>query len=108
LAPTWPDGYLTLARAQREFGEPELALKNLKTAYSLIHQRNLLTESIRVDGKIVISQSDSSLEEISAEMTEVEGIVKEMQDRIKSRGELEREENAQITTKGCFVCQGHH
>lgn len=35
LAPTWSEGFVTLARAQREFGELELAQTNMQTAQSL-------------------------------------------------------------------------
>ena len=35
LAPDWPEGFVTLARAQREFGEIEMAVENMKKALSL-------------------------------------------------------------------------
>ena len=35
LAPSWAEGFVTLARAQREFGEIELALANMKMANKL-------------------------------------------------------------------------
>lgn len=35
IAPEWSEGYLTLSRAQREFGEPEIALETIQKGITL-------------------------------------------------------------------------
>jgi hypothetical protein len=70
---------VTLARAQREFGEPELALENLKMAQLIFARRSAHT--IDILEEYPIHPSDSSFEEIQFELLELEGIVRQLEKR---------------------------
>jgi tetratricopeptide (TPR) repeat protein len=94
IAPGWADGYVTLARAQREFGEPELALANLNLAISIFHRRS--SHSLEIFEEYPIHSSDSSLEEIQFELLELEGIVRQ----------LEQRRQDYLTKKGLKISEG--
>jgi tetratricopeptide (TPR) repeat protein len=101
IAPGWADGYVTLARAQREFGEPELALDNLKMARSIFHKRSS-NENHDLFEEYPSHPFDSSLEEIQLELLEIEGIVVRLEER--RRQYLLKQEEKGATTKTSSFC----
>lgn len=89
---------MTLARAQREFGEPELALENLKIARSIFHKRS--SQNINLLEDYPVHPSDSSLEDIQFELSELEGIVAKLEQR---RQEYSKQ-NSTVTNLGMEIC----
>jgi hypothetical protein len=107
IAPGWSDGYVTLARAQREFGEPELALNNLKMAKSICQKRLTNMNQDLLLEEYPSHPFDSSLEEIQIELLEMEGIVLRLEER--RRQYLLKQEQNGTKTSSCRhemeVCQ---
>ncbi|GAB4817148.1 hypothetical protein N2152v2_004194 [Parachlorella kessleri] len=56
LQPAWADGHLTLARAQLNFGEPELALEQLNTVLQLHPQNTEALEEINTVRMLVMQR----------------------------------------------------
>lgn len=104
IAPGWADGYVTLARAQREFGEPELALDNLKMARSIFQKRlsNLGQELFLED--YPSHPFDSPLEEIQIELLEMEGIVARLEEK-RRQYLLKQRTKTSLWNRDMEVCQ---
>lgn len=75
LAPTWSEGYVTLARAQREFGELELSQINMQAALSL----------------------DKDNAEYSAELLEINDLVEQLH---AVRAKYEKEKTSNVSFDG--------
>jgi tetratricopeptide (TPR) repeat protein len=78
LAPAWSEGYVSLARAQREFGEIEWALGNMQTAQGL----------------------DKNNVEYANELTEIEGLVAQLHSA-RAKYEAEKQHHASCGGGNC-------
>jgi tetratricopeptide (TPR) repeat protein len=80
LAPSWPEGFVTLARAQREFGEIELAHANMQKA-AVLNTVNT---------------------EYAEELQEIEEIVKRLR-AARALYEEEKQQHASCSDSACAV-----
>jgi hypothetical protein len=87
LAPLWPEGFVTLARAQREFGEIELALVSMQTAITLLG----------TDDDV------PSAEEYIQELSEIQAIVTRL---LAARDEYEAEKKNHSLSCSTDTCTG--
>ena len=99
LAPEWSDGFVTLARAQRELGEVELALQNMQTAYTLrlAQDTQQQTNGYRVRSGDITNSSDNMFDggeggeggELEASVTSICGVMSTSTD--SNVGDIEME-----------------
>jgi hypothetical protein len=72
LAPNWSEGYVTLGRAQREFGEPEAALQSFKTALSLDTSNTEIISEIS-ELELICSRIKASIQQQRSEICKCAG-----------------------------------